>query len=162
RFTHISQADLNMLLAFQALIEERNITRASARMHLSQSAMSRILDRLQQTFRDEILIRTHNAYEPTRRALEIYAGLEQVLPVIERLLQGQEFNPAEATGHFRVAATEYGAGVLLPTLMEQMRIFAPGILIELLTLEEDVFRKLESNAIDLAFWSRVGPSTLRS
>ena len=79
RYTHIRNADLNLLVAFQALMEERSITGAARRMFLSQPAMSRTVDRLQEIFEDELLVRTPNGYEPTHRALTAYADLEQIL-----------------------------------------------------------------------------------
>src|SRR3984957_5461559 len=96
RFSHINNSNLNLLLCFQALIEERSVSRAGRRLLRSQPAMSRALEQLRGMFRDELLIRTPNGYEPTRRALDIYAGLEQHLPGIESLLEGKEFKPAEA------------------------------------------------------------------
>src|SRR5262245_43680324 len=94
RFPHIEKSDLNLLIAFQALVEERSITRAAQRIFLSQPAMSRVLDRLQAMFGDELLVRTPIGYEPTHRALEIHANLEKLLPGIEGLLQGNKFNAA--------------------------------------------------------------------
>ena len=151
QFPHIQRSDLNLLLAFQALIEERNITRAGQRIFLSQPAMSRVLDRLQTMLRDELLVRTPAGYEPTHRALEIYAGLEKLLPGIEGLLQGSEFNPAEATLEYRIAGSDYSSSLILPRLMKMLGTIAPGIQIEISSLDIDVFQQLEKNALDLAF-----------
>src|ERR1700720_1134226 len=95
RFTNIEKADLNLLLGFQALIEERSITRAARRMFLSQPAMSRVVDRLQELLKDELFVRTAKGYEPTDRALNAYAELEAVFPKIEAVLQGSQFDPAK-------------------------------------------------------------------
>src|SRR5207244_13002307 len=106
--------DLNLLVSFQALIEERSITRAGRRLSLTQPAMSRVFDRLQQMFGDELLVRTASGYEPTHRALDVYGELKQVLPRIENLLYKGEFKPSEASSVFRIAATDYAALVVLP------------------------------------------------
>lgn len=159
---HIRQSDLNLLASLQALVEERSITRAARRMFLGQPAMSRVLDRLQVMFKDELLVRTVNGYEATHRALHIHTELETLLPRIEELLRGDAFNPAEATDSFRIAATDHGAVVLLPTLMEAMARAAPGTQVEISPWDNDVFRKLETNALDLALWVNEAPPPLRT
>src|SRR5580704_2130158 len=126
RYWNADESNLNSLLSLQALIEERSISRAASRMLLTQSAMSRILDRLQVMFKDELLVRTSIGYEPTHRALAIYAELELLLPKLHRLYNGNEFNPAEATGLFKLAATDYGIDAILPGLIEQLEKLAPG------------------------------------
>ena len=83
RYPHIARSNLNLLGSFQALIEERSITRAAERMFVSQPAMSRILDKLQEMFHDKLLVRTRKGFEPTRLALHIYDELERALPAIE-------------------------------------------------------------------------------
>jgi len=64
---HLRQVDLNLLSTLYALLEERHVTRAAKRCFLSQPAMSRSLERLRDTFGDELLIRTGRIYERTRR-----------------------------------------------------------------------------------------------
>ena len=91
----LKDCDLNLLISFQALIEERSITRAGRRLSLTQPAMSRVLDRLQEMFGDELLVRMARGYEPTHRALDIYAELKQLLPRIENLLRRDEFMKVE-------------------------------------------------------------------
>src|SRR5579862_9888735 len=106
RYINISRADLNLLVSFQVLMEERSVTAAAHRMFLSQPAMSRVLDRLRHLFKDPLLIRTGRGYGATRRALHIYAELEKVLPGIEAVIGGDKFDPAQSTDHFRVAMTD--------------------------------------------------------
>jgi DNA-binding transcriptional LysR family regulator len=160
RFSHINNSNLNLLLCFQALIEERSVSRAGRRLLRSQPAMSRALEQLRGMFRDELLIRTPNGYEPTRRALDIYAGLEQHLPGIESLLEGKEFKPAEAIGCFRIAARDYGASIVLPRLMNLIQRTAPGVRIEIESIDNDVYRNLEINSLDLAFGVNNAPRPL--
>lgn len=160
RYTHIAQSDLNLLASFQALVEERSITKAATRMFLSQPAMSRVLDRLQQMFKDELLVRTSNGYEVTRRALHIYAELERVLPRMERILCEEEFKPTEATDCFRIAATDHLVITLLPGLMEAVTQAGRGIQVEVSVWYEDVFQKLEANKLDLVLWVNQAPQGL--
>ena len=82
-YAHARNADLNLLVALRFLVEERSVTRAARRMFLTQPAMSRVVDRLQIMFEDQLLVRTTKGYEPTHRALTIYAELQQVLPELK-------------------------------------------------------------------------------
>src|SRR5713226_7430322 len=144
----LKDCDLNLLVGLQALIEERSITRAGSRLSLTQPAMSRVFDRLQQMFGDELLVRTRRGYEPTHRALEIYAELRQLVPRIENLLRRDEFKPAEATGVFRIGATDYAALVVLPGLTRALVKPAPKLRIEV-SPPDDPLEKLSANTLDL-------------
>src|SRR3990170_7503233 len=87
---HIRGIDLSLLVALQALIEERNVTHAAERMRLSQPAMSRAFNRLREIFGDELLVRTRQGYEPTHRALHLYAELDRLLPRLNVLFQAED------------------------------------------------------------------------
>jgi DNA-binding transcriptional LysR family regulator len=162
RYTHIVRSNLNLLASFQALIEERSVTRAANRLFLSQPAMSRALDKLQEMFNDKLLVRTRKGLEPTRRALHIYSQLEQALPAVEAVLRGEEFNSAESTDYFRIAMTDNVALTLLPALMKAIVRQAPGVRVEVFAWDDTSFRKLETNALDLVIWVNEAPSPLRS
>ena len=77
--------DLNLLIPLKALLHERNVTRAAERIHLSQSAMSRALDRLRSELGDELLVRVGRNYELTPRGGELLDELAQVMPRLARL-----------------------------------------------------------------------------
>jgi len=80
RITQLRQADLNLLVVFAALAEERSVSRAAARLFLSQPALSRALRRLREMFRDDLLIRTPLGYEPTPRGERLLQELAIMLP----------------------------------------------------------------------------------
>src|SRR5467141_2969579 len=103
RTTHLRQADLNLLVVFTAVAEERNITRAAKRLLLSQPAVSRGLQRLRDTFHDDLLIRSSSGYEPTPKGQRLLHELETSLPRLDRLLSGTEFDPAKEEALFRIA-----------------------------------------------------------
>jgi len=84
RINHLRQADLNLLIVFTILAEERNVTRAAKRLLLSQPAVSRALQRLRDMFRDDLLIRTSAGYEPTPKGQRLLHELELIKPGIER------------------------------------------------------------------------------
>src|ERR1700730_3392927 len=93
RITHLRQADLNLLVVFTALAEERNVTRAAARLLLSQPAVSRALQRLRDMFREDLLIRTSSGYEPTPKGQRLLHELESSLPRLPRFSAGQTLIP---------------------------------------------------------------------
>ena len=160
RYTHTEKADLNLLLSFQALMEERNVTRAARRMFLSQPAMSRAFRRLQDLLHDELLVLTVRGYEPTKRAHAAYAKLEQLLPEIENLLRGQEFTAAEPTELFRIAASSYASVWLLPRIITVLTHRAPKVRLEFAPWNES-FERLDANATDLVLTSSPPPPRLR-
>lgn len=160
--THIPRIDVRLLTVLQALVEERSITRAAERMFLSQPAMSRALDRLQEMFDDELLVRTKQGFEPTHRALSIYAELAYLLPRFNAMLRGTAFDPAVSTDVFRIAATDYAASVLFPQVLTQLGKLAPKMTIEIFSWQDSAFRQLESNALDLVIWANTAPAELRS
>jgi DNA-binding transcriptional LysR family regulator len=159
----LNNFDLNLLVAFQALIEERSLTRAGRRLSLTQPAVSRIFDRLQLMFGDEVLVRTGREYQPTRRALEIHAELQRLLPQMESLLQPRTFEPATTQGIFRIAATDYSALVVLPGLTKVLSKAAPSLRLEVSPLDNtNVLDKLSANTLDLAFRVTESPQPFQS
>jgi len=162
RQTHVRKIDLGLLTTLQALIEEKSITRAAERMYLSQPAMSRAFDRLQALFNDELLVRTRQGYEPTLRALHLYSEIERLLPSLEGLLRGDDFDPKTATDTFRIAATDYATSVVFPGFMARLTKLAPHVALEIFPFTDTVFRRLETNALDLALWVNNAPNELRS
>src|ERR1700722_20170674 len=94
RITHIRQADLNLLVVFTALAEERNVTRAASRLLLSQPAVSRALQRLREMFHDDLLIRSPSGYEPTPKGKRLLQELAAMLPRLDRLMAGGDFDPS--------------------------------------------------------------------
>src|SRR6202521_2600245 len=116
RITHLRQADLNLLVVFTALAEERNVTRAGSRLLLSQPAVSRALQRLRDMFHDDLLIRTPTGYQPTPKGQRLLQDLESILPRLDRLMTGTDFDPATEEATFRVAATDHAALLICPLL----------------------------------------------
>src|SRR5947207_8775258 len=93
---HLRNVDLNLLVALHALLEERHVTRASKRCFLSQSAMSRALERLREIFDDALLIRSGRAYQRTVRGDSLLRELESILPRLESIVRGEEFDPVRS------------------------------------------------------------------
>src|SRR5437868_12814479 len=113
RSTHLRQADLNLLVVFTAVAEERNITRAASRLLLSQPAVTRALQRLRDTFHDDLLIRTSTGYEPTPKGQRLLQDLATMLPRLDRLMAGGDFDPSTVDATFRFAATVHVAHLIV-------------------------------------------------
>src|ERR1700751_4149262 len=109
RIEHLRQTDLNLLVVFTAVAEERNITRAASRLLLSQPAVTRALQRLRDTFHDDLLIRTSTGYEPTPKGQRLLQDLATMLPRLDRLMAGGDFDPPTEGATFPNAATDHTA-----------------------------------------------------
>src|SRR6266576_5803763 len=116
RVTQLRQANLNLLIVFTVVAEERNVTRAAARLLLSQPAVSRALQRLRDMFHDDLLIRTANGYEPTPKGQRLLQDLTTMLPRLDRLMAGGDFDPSSEDATLRIAATDHAAYLLVPPL----------------------------------------------
>jgi DNA-binding transcriptional LysR family regulator len=165
-YDHLRQADLNLLVTFCALMEERTISGAARRLLLTQSAMSRAFDRLQAMFKDELLVSTPHGYHPTQRALDIYSELQRMFPKLANMLGDYKFDPAKATGVFTIETSDWGATVLLPGLICMLNKRAPGIQIDVVPRRIG-FDRLEAHEVDLVLGpgdslSQFDSATLRS
>lgn len=110
--------DLNLLVSLDALLTERNVTRAGERVHLSQSAMSNALSRLRAYFDDELLVQVGNRMELTPRAEALHNSVRDVLVRIDSTIAIQpEFNPAESDREFVLFVSDYSMEVLLPRVL---------------------------------------------
>jgi DNA-binding transcriptional LysR family regulator len=162
RDVHLRQVDLNLLSTLYALLEERHVTRAAKRCFLSQPAMSRSLERIRDTFGDELLIRTGRIYERTVRGEWLLRELENLLPRLEALVRGEPFDPAQSRERLRVAVTDNGSIVLLPALTQRIRTAAPDITLEIVAWHDRSFEDVEAGKIDLALSPLAAPSPLET
>ena len=151
--------DLNLLLPLQALLEERNVTRAANRVNLSQSAMSRVLERLRGALADDLLLRDPRGYQLTPRGRGLQRELELLLPRLERLWAGTSFSPAATTERVRLAMTDYAAAVVLPPLLAELGRLSPGLIVEVLPWHEHAGEDLTAGTADLVFSPLASPST---
>jgi DNA-binding transcriptional LysR family regulator len=145
----VRRFDLNLLVALDALLEERNVSKAAARLGLSQPAMSRALGRLRKSFGDQLLVRGQNGYVPTSRAEALIAPVRRVLQDSRALLEPGQFDAATARAQFRILSNEHCAFVLMPDLMGAIRAQAPGIDIEVARIDGDAFDQLANGDADL-------------
>jgi DNA-binding transcriptional LysR family regulator len=163
RQVHLQDVDLNLLLALHALLAERHVTRAAKRCHLSQSAMSRALERLRQMFGDLLLVRSGRSYERTGRGERVLRELESLMPRLEALVRGEEnFDPARSQERFRVAMTDHAAMVLMPPLMERIRTAAANVTVEAFAWNDRVYDDVAAGRIDTALSAEAPPPALET
>jgi DNA-binding transcriptional LysR family regulator len=147
--THLQQADLNLLVVFAALVEERNVTRAAGRLLRSQPAVSRALQRLRTMFHDDLLIRTQDGYEPTLKGQRLLQELESMLPRLDRLLSGSDFDPLTEEMTFRIAVTDHASHVLCPLLSQAVVHQGSKVCFEFVALHGGTFDAMEKGRLDL-------------
>src|ERR1700758_5229349 len=107
RNVHLRDVDLNLIYPLHALLEECHVPRAAKRSFLSQSAMSRALERLRDMFGDPLLVRNGRGYERTVRGERVLRELESLVPRLEAMVRGTDFDPAQSRERFRVALTDH-------------------------------------------------------
>lgn len=148
---HLASLDLNLLVALDALLAERHVTRAAARIGLSQSAMSHALSRIREVFDDPMLVRTSEGMHPTVRALALEPRLRRALGELKVALAGggASFEPRTSRRTFSLGTTDYAGIMLLPALLEHVRREAPDIDIVVKPLSPDWSSALGVGAVDV-------------
>ncbi len=126
---NLARLDLDLLALFEALMAERNVTRAAARVGVAQPSASKALERLRRLFDDPLFVRTpRDGMRPTPRALELAPEVAGVLERVRGLVAARvPFDPATARGAVRVAMSDAAEFVLLPGLVGRLGRDAPGI-----------------------------------
>jgi DNA-binding transcriptional LysR family regulator len=114
----LNRLDLNLLVALDALLTERSITRAAERLNLTPSALSSALARLRDYFDDELLVQVGRKMEPTPRAESLHDAVRDVLVRIDSTIATQpSFDPATSDRSFRLFLSDYTQMVLAPHLL---------------------------------------------
>jgi DNA-binding transcriptional LysR family regulator len=164
RITQLRQADLNLLVVFMVLAEERNVSRAAKRLLLSQPAVSRALQRMRDTFHDDLLVRTAKGYVPTPQGERVLQELEVMLPRLDRLISGSTFDPVAEHASFRIAATDNAASVIAPIVCREVLPIANQVRFTFTAWRGDVFDDLNHGQLDLALIGDEGyvPSPLQA
>lgn len=145
--------DLNLLAAFDALMEERNVTRAAARVGVSQPAMSAALSRLRKLLDDPLFFRSAEGLLPTPRARDLAEPVSKALRQIESaIVVKPEFEPERVSLTFTLGVSDYPAFVLLPHLVKALEKQAPGVSLSVhaFTGRDNAVDLLDSGTIDAA------------
>lgn len=157
----LSRADLNLLVLFEAVIEERNVARAARRLNLTPSAVSHGLGRLRRLLNDPLFLRTPKGVVPTARASELAAPIADVLARVRDVVAAAgPFDAATSRRRFRIGAPDGVSAVVLPALFETLRRAAPGVDVSVRPLLpafsgpapgwQQALDEIEQRAIDIA------------
>lgn len=164
RLTQLRQADLNLLVVFAVFAEERNVSRAADRLFLSQPAVSRALQRLQDMLHDDLFVRTASGYELTLQGERVRQELERTLPRLDRLLSQSSFDPSVEQASFRIATTDSAASVFAPLICRNVLPSAEHVAFDFVQWHKGLFDDLAHGSVDLVLSASVvdAPPPLQS
>lgn len=146
----LGDVDLNLLVTLDALLAERNVTRAGRRLNVSQSTVSDALARLRRMLGDPLLVRVGREMQLTPRAERLRAELHDTLQSIERMVRDRPaFDPAVDAREFSISSSDYVALVLLRQVIAEVSSCAPNVRLHFLPRSEDARGLLLRNEVDL-------------
>lgn len=147
----LSQVDLNLLIALDVLLRERNVTLAGRQIGLSQPAMSAALAKLRELFDDALLVRVGRSYRLTPLAQGLAEPLQAALTAVQRTLDHDiKFEPATSTRTFSLAMSDHLLVVFCPQLVARMRQLAPGVRLHTQPVTPDIGAILAARRVDLS------------
>jgi LysR family nod box-dependent transcriptional activator len=147
---NLGSLDLNLLVALDALLSERSVTRAAQRVGLSQPGMSNALARLRRHFDDPLLVRQGAGLVPTSRAEALRGPVHEALELIRGALDApSQFDPATDRRSFRLSCSDYSVLMLIGPLVRALAAEAPGLLVEVIPRLADAGRALVNGDVDL-------------
>jgi DNA-binding transcriptional LysR family regulator len=149
---NLRSLDLNLLVALDALLSERHVTRAAMRIGLSQPAMSNALARLREIFDDDLLVRTPRGMEPTHRGLDLAEKTRQALRLIGHVFEEDiGFDPVRTSRRFRLRLSDLLEALALARLISNMTAAAPKAILDTVHLSpEATIEALELDTVDAA------------
>ena len=150
----LSRIDLNLLVLFEAVMQERHVGRAAHRLHLTASAVSHGMSRLRVAFDDPLFLKHPKGVVPTARATALAGPIKQALEQIRNIVGGAErFDPAKSQRRFTIGAPDAIAAAVLPSLLSQISRTAPGIDIGCRDIQPaDAVPALDAHEIDIALY----------
>ena len=149
RLEKLRQVDLNLLITFAAIAEEKSITTAATRLFMSQPAVSRALQRARAMFQDDLLVRSPRGFELTLRGRKILQELEGLLPRMENLVTPNLFDPMRERSHFRISGPDNVCTVVVPRLCQQYANGLYQVQFEFLPWQSGMAELVEHGQVDL-------------
>ncbi|WP_342362756.1 LysR family transcriptional regulator [Terrarubrum flagellatum] len=148
----IKRLDLNLLVTLETLLVEQNVTKAAARLSLSQPAVSAQLNRLRHEFDDPLLIPAQRGMTPTAKAIELLDPLRQALDQVRATVAShRNFDPTKAKLTVAIACTDYLQMAIVMPLVVQLRTRAPEVRVALRNLDvQQLDAQMARGVVDLA------------
>lgn len=146
--------DLNLLIALDALLADKSVTKAAIRLNMTQPAMSGALARLREYFEDALVIQVGRQMELTPLAQSLVGPIHDVIMRIDSVIATEpSFDAAHSKRHFRLTVSDYVCRVLLHDVLAQLQRQAPGVTFEFRQSSGRVQDELESGEVDFV----IGP-----
>ncbi len=141
--------DLNLLVALDALLAARSVTRAAERMHMTQSAMSGTLARLREHFDDQLLVQVGRSMQLTPRAESLIQPVREIILKVDSTLGVRpDFDPPTANRHFVIIASDYVSNVLLAEVLRRISLVAPGLSFDVRPTNNAMAQDLDQGRVD--------------
>jgi DNA-binding transcriptional LysR family regulator len=151
----LGSVDLNLIVALDALLAERNVSRAADRLLVGQPAMSSTLARLRTLFNDPLLVRDGRSLKATPFAESLVEPVRAVLAQLESIINvGTAFDPLVDSRTFSIVASDYVALVLLRPLLERLPTIAPNVQIHVHPVQPDHMELLRRSQVDMIVMPR--------
>ena len=148
---NIKNFDLNLLVVFKTLYEERNVTKASKKIGITQPAMSNALNRLRYLVKDELFIRGPKGMRPTPRANELSSPIQTALNNLELSLSSINFDPLTTKKLYKISISDDVAPLILPNLINFLEKESPNSSLRIRSEQgSEALKLLDSNDIDFA------------
>ena len=152
--TNLARIDLNLLVLFEVVLEERHVGRAAARLNVSPSAVSHGLGRLRELMQDPLFLRQPKGVVPTERARQLAAPVADILERTRQVIaRADKFDPRHSVRRFVIGAPDAVTAVLLPGLLAELQHEAPGIDLGVRNLVgqfDAAFAELDQRTLDVA------------
>lgn len=148
---NLRRIDLNLLLVFDALMQEQNLSRAAVKLHMSQPAVSNALARLREQLGERLFTRTARGMTPTSQAHALHGPVRQALHLLQLGLGAQQDFDVQAEHVFRLSMNDYAQATLLPALLARLVELAPRVVLSVQSDQADTLTaRLATGELDLA------------
>ncbi|GIU40107.1 LysR family transcriptional regulator [Shewanella sairae] len=154
KLENLARIDLNLLVILQVLLEEQSVTRAAARLHVSQSALSKSLNRLRDMLGDPLFLRTAHGLKPTAHAVQLGKMLPQSLQGLYQLTLPPSFTPHNSTRQFSFAMVESAYETLIPNFIGGLLSRAPNLKLDSFVWNENSIQAIQQGQIDFGIAGR--------
>jgi DNA-binding transcriptional LysR family regulator len=151
-FQKLPNLDLRLLVVFDEISKHHSLTLAAKSLGMTQSAISKSLQRLRHELGDTLFVRTQKGMEPTPRAVALKVPITEIVRVFyDRIAVAPDFDPARADRIFTIHASDLGMSALIPALADDLKVVAPHARLHALSgNQKEVVEGLASGEIDLS------------
>jgi DNA-binding transcriptional LysR family regulator len=156
---NLSQFDINSLTILKTLLDEKHVSNTALAMNISQSSVSRALQKMRLLFADELLVRTHAGYELTPKAVSIKADINTVINSLEILVHKQAFEPKQDSSVVRFFGLLPQINTLMPSIVSDIREQAPNMVVSIDTTAQRHFDALVAGDVHFVLSSHQPPTS---